>query len=111
MIVEEEMHIRCFEESALSGCMNRAVASTSNRTSAYMLARKAKRSGNKKQRLQKEYWEAVAEHQRITKYLKAATGVLPKARCDLLLEFAELAKRKYKRLQRAINRRTGKNAA
>src|ERR1700736_4347831 len=68
------------------------------------------RRGTKKRRLQKEYWEAVAEYHRINKYLKAATGVLSKPDRELLLEFAALAKSKYERLRRAMNRRSAKDA-
>ena len=71
-----------------------------------MSARKAKTSHPRKQRLEKEYWAAVAEYHRITKYLKATTGVLSKANRELLMEFAELAKLKYHQLRWAMNRRS-----
>jgi hypothetical protein len=56
----------------------------------------------KKQRLQKEYRAASAEYHRITRYLNVATGVLTKGERSLLLEFAEIAKRKYERLRRRV---------
>ncbi|HTS48084.1 MAG TPA: hypothetical protein VMH05_09070 [Bryobacteraceae bacterium] len=59
-------------------------------------------SRTKKQRLQKEYRAASAQYHRITRYLRVASDVLTKAERSLLLEFAEVAKRKYERLRRRV---------
>ena len=43
----------------------------------------------------------------IVRYLKAAIEVLPKTECQLLLEFAEIAKKHCERLHQTIERRLG----
>ena len=45
---------------------------------------------------------ANAEYKALLRYLRAAVGILPKAECQLLLEFAETAKQKCERLRRAL---------
>ena len=45
---------------------------------------------------------ANAEHKVLVRYLQTAVGVLPKAECQLLLEFADIAKQKYERLRRTL---------
>ena len=59
----------------------------------------------KRQRLEKEYWAAIAEYDLLTSYLKAAKGLTKPAR-ELLREFADLAKRKSERLRRLLARRS-----
>jgi len=51
-----------------------------------------------------QYGAAVSEYHRITRYLNAATGILTRGESSLLLEFAEIAKRKYERLRRRITK-------
>ncbi len=43
---------------------------------------------------------ANAEHQALIRYIRAAVGILPKAECQLLMEFADIAKRKCEQLSR-----------
>jgi hypothetical protein len=57
----------------------------------------------------KDHKSAIVEYRRLTTYLKAATGILPKAECDLLCEFAEISKQKCQRLRRALDRQSGKH--
>src|ERR1700676_3147480 len=45
---------------------------------------------------------ANAEHKALVRYLQTAVGVLPKAECQLLLEFAEIAKQTCERLRRTM---------
>jgi hypothetical protein len=65
----------------------------------------------KKQRLLSEYKKAVAERRRLVDYLKAASRILSKPEQDLLLEFAQIAKRKCDRLRRAIRQQSAQDAA
>ena len=64
-----------------------------------------------RQRLLREYKKAVAQRQVLANYLKAATGILPKADQDLLSEFAQLAKQKCDRLRKAIRQHSATHAA
>jgi hypothetical protein len=64
---------------------------------------------SKKPRALKGYKNAIAEYRRLVNYLKAAIGVLPKAECELLCEFAEISKKKCERLRRALERQSGKH--
>jgi hypothetical protein len=77
------------------------------------MARKvrAKISPSRKLQLQNDYRKAVAERRRLTDYLKAAAEILSKDEMALLLEFAQLAKRKCDRLRRAIRENTDRHAA
>ena len=59
---------------------------------------------SKKPRLLKDYRSALLEYRRLANYLRGATGALSKAEFDLLVEFAEISKRKCQRLRRALNR-------
>ena len=72
---------------------------------------KAKDSRSKKQRLLNQYAKAAAERRRLLNYLKAAAGILSKPERELLLEFAEIAKRKCDRLRRAIRQHSARHAA
>ena len=72
---------------------------------------KVKASRSKKERLIKEYKKAVAERRMLLTYLKAATGVLTTPERELLLEFAQIARRKCDRLRREIQQNYGKHAA
>ena len=54
-----------------------------------------------------DYQAATEQYRVIVGYLKAAIEVLPKAECQLLLEFAEIAKNHCERLHRAIGERLG----
>ena len=56
------------------------------------------------ERLQTEYRVAVTEYHRLTNYLNAANCILTESEHKLLLDFADLAKRKSTRLRRAITR-------
>jgi hypothetical protein len=58
-------------------------------------------------RLFKDYHAATEQYGVIVGYLKAAIEVLPKAECQLLLEFAETAKNHCEQLHRAIRDRLG----
>jgi len=58
-------------------------------------------------RLLKEYETATEQYAVIVRYLKAAIEVLPKAECQLLLEFAEIAKNHCERLHQKIEYRLG----
>ncbi len=58
-------------------------------------------------RLLKDYHAATEQYGVIVGYLKAAVEVLPKAECQLLLEFAEIAKNHCEQLHRAIGERLG----
>lgn len=53
-------------------------------------------------RLLKDYQAATEQYGVIVRYLKAAIEVLPKAECELLLEFAEIAKNHCERIHRTI---------
>jgi hypothetical protein len=72
---------------------------------------KVRVSRTKKQRLLNEYKKAVAERRTLVNYLKAATGILSKAERELLLEFAQIARRKSDRLRRAIRQQSAQDAA
>jgi len=56
-------------------------------------------------RLLNDYQAATEQYGVIVGYLKSAIEVLPKAECQLLLEFAEIAKNHCERLHRAIEDR------
>jgi hypothetical protein len=58
-------------------------------------------------RLLNDYNDATEQYSVIVRYLKAAIEVLPKSECQLLLEFAEIAKNHCERLHRAIGDRLG----
>jgi hypothetical protein len=58
-------------------------------------------------RLLKDYETATKQYAVIVRYLKAAIEVLPKAECQLLLEFAEIAKNHCERLHQTIEHRLG----
>jgi hypothetical protein len=58
-------------------------------------------------RLLKDYETATEQYAVIVRYLKAAIEVLPKAECQVLLEFTEIAKKHCERLHRTIERRLG----
>jgi hypothetical protein len=77
------------------------------------MARKVKvrASRSKKQQLQSEYRNAVAERRRLVNYLKAASSILSKPEQELLLEFAEISKRKCDRLRKAIRQHSASHAA
>jgi hypothetical protein len=51
----------------------------------------------------KDYWTAVAEHNRIVNYRKASARILSQAERELLLEFEQIAKGKCERLRRALD--------
>ena len=72
---------------------------------------KAKASRSKKQRLLSEHRRAAAERRKLTNYLKAANGILSSADRGLLLDFAQIARRKCDRLRRAIHQDSSKHAA
>lgn len=59
----------------------------------------------KKQRFWREYRAAVSEYHRLTNYLIAARRVLTGPERALLVEFADLAKRKSARLRRVVSLR------
>jgi len=56
-------------------------------------------------RLFSDYHAATEQYGVIVGYLKAAIEVLPKAECELLLEFAEIAKNHCERMHRTIGAR------
>ena len=58
-------------------------------------------------RLLNDLQAATEQYGVIVGYLKSAIEVLPKAECQLLLEFAEIAKNHCERLHRAIEDRLG----
>ena len=58
-------------------------------------------------RLFNDYQDATEQYRVIVGYLKAAIEVLPKAECQLLLEFVEIAKNHCERLHRDIGDRLG----
>jgi len=58
-------------------------------------------------RLLNDYQAATEQYGVIVGYLKSAIEVLPKAECQLLLEFAEIAKNHCEQLHRAIGDRLG----
>ena len=58
-------------------------------------------------RLLNDYQAATEQYRVIVGYLMAAIEVLPKAECQLLLEFAEAAKKHCERLHRTIGDRLG----
>jgi hypothetical protein len=72
---------------------------------------KVKVSRIKKQRLLSEYKKAAAERSKLVNYLKAATGILSEPERKLLLEFAQIARRKCDRLRRAIRQQSAQDAA
>lgn len=53
----------------------------------------------KQQRLRKQYRAANSEYHRVTNYLNAAQAILTKPERDLLMAFADLAKRRTDRLR------------
>jgi len=55
-----------------------------------------------KQRLRRQYRKAAAEYHLLRRYLNAARGILTGPERSLLLNYAELAKRKYERLRRRV---------
>jgi hypothetical protein len=56
-------------------------------------------------RLLNDYQAATEQYGVIVGYLKAAIEVLPKAECQLLLEFAQIAKNHCEQLHRTIGER------
>jgi hypothetical protein len=60
-------------------------------------------------RLLNDYHAATQQYGVIVGYLKAAIEVLPKAECQLLLEFAEITKNHCEQLHRTIGERLGTN--
>ena len=54
-----------------------------------------------------DYHSATEQYGVIVGYLKVAIKVLPKDECQLLLEFAELAKNRCERIHRDIGDRIG----
>jgi hypothetical protein len=56
----------------------------------------------KKQRSQKEYRVAVSEYHRLTNFLHATRDVLTEPERKLLVDFADLAKRKSSRLRSVV---------
>jgi hypothetical protein len=54
-----------------------------------------------KERLQKEYWAAIAEYDFLTNYLNASNA-LTKPEREFLEEFVNLAKRKSDRLRKVV---------
>ena len=60
-------------------------------------------------RLLNDYQAATEQYGVIVGYLKAAIEVLPKAECQLLLEFAEIAKNHCEQLHRTIGERLSTN--
>jgi hypothetical protein len=58
-------------------------------------------------RLLSDYQDATEQYRVIVGYLKAAIEVLPKAECQLLLEFAEIAKNHCEQIHRDIGARLG----
>ena len=58
-------------------------------------------------RLVSDLQAATEQYGVIVGYLKSAVEVLPKPECQLLLEFAEIAKNHCERLHRAIEDRLG----
>jgi hypothetical protein len=58
-------------------------------------------------RLFNDYQAATEQYGVIVRYLKAAIEVLPKAECELLLEFAEIAKNHCEQIHRDIGDRLG----
>jgi hypothetical protein len=72
---------------------------------------KVKVSRTKKQRLLNEYKKAVDERRRLVNYLKAASSILSRPEHELLLEFAQIARRKCDRLRRAIRQHSARHAA
>ena len=55
--------------------------------------------------LLQDYEAATEQYAIIVRYLTAAIQVLPKPECQLLLEFAEIAKKHCERLHRTIEGR------
>jgi hypothetical protein len=58
-------------------------------------------------RMLKDYHTSTEQYAVIVGYLKGAIEILPKAECQILLEFAEIAKNHCERLHRTIERRLG----
>jgi len=54
------------------------------------------------QHVLKEYRAAVSEYHRLTNYLNATHGILTRPERELLLAFADLAKRKSVRLRKVL---------
>lgn len=54
-----------------------------------------------------DYQAATEQYNVIVRYLKAAIEILPKAECQLLLEFTEIAKGHCERLHKEIEKRLG----
>jgi hypothetical protein len=75
------------------------------------MARAATVTSSKKSRLVRDYKKCVAEYRRVVKYLTAAVEALSKAECELLLEFAEIAKARCERSRRALDRLPHRSAA
>jgi hypothetical protein len=59
--------------------------------------------------LVKDYQKATEQHSVIVRYLCGALEVLPKADCQLLLEFAEIEKNRCERLHQEIQDRLTKD--
>jgi hypothetical protein len=57
--------------------------------------------------LWQDYQMATEQYGVIVRYVKGAVEVLPKAECQLLLEFAETAKKHCERLHRQIQNHLG----
>jgi len=72
---------------------------------------KSKSLAHKEARLLSEYKKAAAERSKLVNYLKAATGILSEPERKLLLEFAQIARRKCDRLRRAIRQQSAQDAA
>ena len=62
-------------------------------------------------RMLQDYQTATEQHAIIVRYLTAAIEVLPKPECELLLEFAEIAKKHCERLHRMIKRHLARTPA
>lgn len=58
-----------------------------------------------------DYQTATEQHAIIVRYLKGAIEVLPKAECELLFDFAEIAKNHCERLHRMVERQWRASAA
>jgi hypothetical protein len=66
---------------------------------------------SRKPRALREYKDAVTERRLLANYLKAAIQALPKAECELLLEFVQISKRKCQRLRKALDQKSGKHSS
>jgi len=76
-----------------------------------MLRSSATQTDSKKVRALRAYRKAIAEYKALMNYIEAAVKFLPKPECELLSEFAEIAKGKCERLHRAAQRLSGRSAA